>query len=52
MGVTVRRKNNNKDEWWVFISHQGIRRSKKVGPKKVAEKVAEEIRARLVAGSI
>jgi integrase len=51
MGVTVRQKTKGKGKsWWVFISHDGKRTSRKVGDKQAAEKVASEIRAKLQLG--
>jgi integrase len=48
MGVRVRQKTKGKgNPWWVFISHNGKRTSRKVGDKKAAEKVASTIRAKL-----
>jgi integrase len=47
MGVTVREKNPG--EWWIFISHNGRRKAKKIGrDKRVAIKAAKKIEARLV----
>lgn len=50
MGVTVREKYAGSGEWWVFIYHKGRERSKKVGPRETAEKVAERIRAKIALG--
>ncbi|MDJ0985181.1 MAG: hypothetical protein QNJ26_06525 [Desulfobacterales bacterium] len=51
MGVTVRQKTKGRGKpWWVFISHNGKRTSRKVGDKQAAEKVASEIRAKLQLG--
>ena len=48
MGVRVRQKIKGKGKpWWVFISHNKRRTSKKVGDKQAAEKVASTIRAKL-----
>ena len=47
MGVKVREKVKGSGEYWVFISHRGRRKSKKVGGKKLALSVAEKIKARL-----
>ena len=42
MGVSVRQKEKGKGKpWWVFISHNGERKSLKIGDKKSAEKTAE-----------
>lgn len=50
MGVTVRAKS--KGEWWVFICHKGKRRSKKVGDKIAATRVAREAEALLAKGDL
>lgn len=51
MGVTVRQKTKGKGKpWWVFISHEGQRASKKVGDKKAADEVASQMRAKLKLG--
>jgi integrase len=51
MGVRVRQKIKGKgNPWWVFISHNGKRASRKVGDNKAAEKVASTIRAKLQLG--
>jgi len=51
MGVVVRQKIKGKGEpWWVFISHDGKRTSRKVGDKKAAQAVASEISAKLHLG--
>ncbi|RLB81390.1 MAG: hypothetical protein DRH17_09320 [Deltaproteobacteria bacterium] len=51
MAVTVREKIRGSGIWWVFISHNGIRKSKKIGPdKRLAQEVAKKIEARLVLG--
>ena len=47
MGVKVREKVKGSGEWWVFINHQGKRRSKKVGDKRAANAVKKEVEARL-----
>ena len=48
MGVTVREKNG---AWWLFINHEGRRKSKRVGPgaegRKAAKLAAGKIQARL-----
>jgi integrase len=44
MGVKVRQKEKGKGKpWWVFISHNGKRRAKKVGSKEAAEALACEL---------
>jgi integrase len=51
MGVKVRQKTKGKgNPWWVFVSHNGKRTSRKVGDKKAAEEVASTIRAKLQLG--
>jgi len=51
MGVKVRQKIKGKGKpWWVFITHNGKRTSRKVGDKKAAETVASTIRAKLKLG--
>jgi len=51
MGVTVRQKVKGRGKsWWVFISYDGKRTSRKVGDKKAAEEVASTIRAKLQLG--
>ncbi len=51
MGVRVRQKIKGKgNPWWVFITHNGKRTSRKVGDKKAAEAVASTIQAKLQLG--
>ena len=51
MGVKVRQKVKGKGKpWWVFISHNGKRASRKVGDKQAAEAVASKLRAQLQLG--
>ncbi len=51
MGGRVRQKTKGKgNPWWVFITHNGKRTSRKVGDKKAAEVVASTIRAKLQLG--
>ena len=50
MGVKVREKYSGSNEWWVFINHKGKTKSRKIGPRGLAEQVAEKIRAKLVLG--
>jgi integrase len=52
MAVIVREKVKGSNEWWVFINHQGNRRSKKIGDKRAANSVAKEIRVRLAQGEL
>lgn len=51
MGVKVREKPRGSGEWWLFIDHQGRRKSKKIGrDKRLALEAARKIEARLVLG--
>jgi len=51
MGVTVRQKSKGKGKpWWVFVSHNGRRTSRKVGDKSAADDVASKIQAQLTLG--
>jgi integrase len=51
MGVVVRQKEKGKGKpWWVFISHNGRRSSRRVGDKTAADTVASKIRAKLQLG--
>ena len=44
MGVSVRQKIKGKGHsWWVFITHNGKRRSRKIGSKAAAKRIAVEI---------
>jgi integrase len=52
MGVKVREKPKNSGNWWIFIDHQGRRKAKKIGKKRVAEAVARQIEAKLVLGEL
>lgn len=51
MGVIVRQKEKGRRKpWWVFVTHNGKRTSKRVGDKAAAEEVASNIRAKLKLG--
>ncbi len=56
MGVMVREKPKGSSVWWVFIAHQGRRRSKRVGVgpkgKKAADLAAIQLRAKLAGGDV
>jgi integrase len=53
MGVIVKQKHKGKgNPWWVFINHQGKRKSIKVGDKSAAEAVASKIREELKTGAL
>jgi len=46
MGVKVK---FHKGSWWVFITHRGHRRAKKIGDKETAVLIARQVRERLAA---
>jgi integrase len=51
MGVKVREKNPG--EWWLYINHDGKRKSKKIGKdKKLAIEAARKIEAKLTLGDV
>jgi len=51
MGVVIRQKTKGKGQpWWVFITHNGKRTSRKVGGKTAAKKVVVKIEAKLKLG--
>ncbi|MFC1831156.1 tyrosine-type recombinase/integrase [Thermodesulfobacteriota bacterium] len=52
MSVNVREKRKGSGVWWIFINHAGQRRSKQIGPKAEAVKLADIIRGKLAAGDI
>lgn len=53
MGVSVRQKNKGKgNPWWIFVTHQGQRKSISVGDKRAAENVAKGIREKLAGGKL
>lgn len=53
MGVKVREKHPGSGVWWIYIDHQGKRKSKKIGrDKKLAIEAAKKIEARLTLGDI
>ena len=53
MGVTVRQKEKGRGKpWWVFIAHEGKRKSIRVGDKIAAETLASKIREKLKAGEL
>ena len=47
MAAIVREKKQGSGTWWIFINHQGYRKSKRIGDKKTAEKIAEQINAKI-----
>ncbi len=42
MGVKVREKPRGSGVCWIFISHKGYRKSRRVGDRKVAEMAAKQ----------
>jgi len=53
MAVKVKEKIQGSGEWWIFINHQGKRKSKKIGKdKKIALEVAKKIEAKLTLGEL
>ncbi|MBW2610226.1 MAG: site-specific integrase [Deltaproteobacteria bacterium] len=53
MGVKVRERPKGSGAWWIFIDHQGKRKSKKIGnDEDLARDVAEKIKAKLVLGEL
>ncbi len=53
MGVTVRQKQPGKGKaWWIFIRHNGKRKSKRIGDRNAAEQVASTIRQKLNVGDL
>lgn len=47
MSVRIRKRNG---AWWVFICYHGQRKAKRVGTREAAERVKQEIEARLALG--
>lgn len=53
MGVKVRQKVKGRGQpWWVFIAHNGKRKSIKVGDRDAAEALAGKIQEKLKAGEL
>ncbi len=53
MGVKVKEKVKGSGEWWLFINHNGKRKSKKVGhDKRIAQEAARKIEAKLTLGEM
>jgi len=50
MGVKVREKPPGSGVWWIFVNHNGRRKSKKVGSEEAALEAARKIEARLTLG--
>lgn len=52
MSVKVREKIKGSGEWWLFIHHQGRKKTKKIGDKKETTALAKILEGRLAAGAI
>ena len=53
MGVTVRQKVKGRGQpWWVFIAHNGKRKSIKVGARDAADNLKARIEEKLKAGEL
>ena len=52
MSVQVREKIKGSGIFWIFISHQGIRKSKRIGSKHEAERLAKIVEGRLLSGDL
>ncbi len=53
MGVQIREKPKGSGVYWLFINHQGKRKSKKIGKdESLANEVAEKIKAKLLLGEL
>ncbi len=53
MGVTIREKPKGSGVWWIFVTHNGRRRSKKIGKdKRLAREVAKRVEAKLALGDL
>ena len=53
MGINIREKPKGSGKWWIFINHKLQRRSLKIGPnKELAERIADNIRERLILGTL
>ena len=52
MGVSVREKVKGSGVWWLFIRHNGIRRSKQIGPKREAQRLAKQVIEKLALGEL
>ena len=52
MGVKVREKPKDSGTYWIFITHRGKRKSKKIGDKRLANEISKKIEAKLVLGDL
>jgi integrase len=53
MGVRINERPKGSGIWWIFISHHGKRKAKKIGKdKRLAREVAKKFEARLVLGEL
>jgi hypothetical protein len=49
VGITVRQKGKDK-AWWVFVNHRGRRTSKRIGDRRAALEVKQQLEAKLALG--
>ena len=52
MAIKVRERPKGSGVWWILADYQGKRKAKKVGDKRLAEKAAKQIEARLTLGDV
>jgi len=52
MGVIAKERPEGSGVWWIFISHNGKRKAKKIGGRKAAEKAAEQLAAKIALGDL
>jgi len=53
MGVKIRERPRGSGQWWVFVDHQGKRKSKKIGENKdLAIEFARKSEAKLILGDL
>ena len=52
MGVIVRERPKGSGVYWVFVNHQGRRKAKRIGTRRAAKQVAEQVAARLTLGKM
>jgi len=50
MGVKVRERPKGSGVYWLFITHEGKRKAKRVGTKRAAETAAKKVEAQLALG--
>ncbi len=52
MAVKVRERPKGSGIYWIFINHQGKRKSKKIGDEGPAQEVSKKIEAKIVLGDV